>query len=64
MNEVPEAIYQRPTDYDLEHVGDTQDIAFFTQTCDALAAETGFGTGVRQRACHAAFSASGRGAWF
>src|SRR5689334_22827971 len=29
MSEVPEAIYQRPGDYDLEHVGDTQDIDFF-----------------------------------
>lgn len=28
--EVPEAIYQRPADYDLEHVGDTDDVEFFT----------------------------------
>jgi SAM-dependent methyltransferase len=31
MAEAPEAVYQRPTDYELEHVGDTEDIAFF---CD------------------------------
>ena len=30
MSEVPEAIYQRPGDYDLEHIGDTEDIVFFT----------------------------------
>ncbi|MCW3052990.1 MAG: class SAM-dependent methyltransferase [Chthonomonadales bacterium] len=29
MAEAPEAVYQRPIDYDLEHVGDTEDIAFF-----------------------------------
>jgi len=29
MPEVPEAIYQRPSDYDLEHVGDTEDVEFF-----------------------------------
>src|SRR5689334_19038134 len=29
MPDVPEAIYQRPGDYDLEHVGDTDDIDFF-----------------------------------
>lgn len=29
MAEIPEAIYQRPDDYDLEHVGDTEDIEFF-----------------------------------
>ena len=29
MSEIPEAIYQRPEDYDLEHVGDTEDIEFF-----------------------------------
>ena len=29
MSELPEAIYQRPGDYDLEHVGDTDDIDFF-----------------------------------
>lgn len=31
MAEAPEAVYQRPHDYELEHVGDTEDIAFF---CD------------------------------
>lgn len=31
MSEAPEAVYQRPIDYELEHVGDTEDIAFF---CD------------------------------
>jgi len=29
MAEAPEAVYLRPTDYELEHVGDTEDIAFF-----------------------------------
>lgn len=29
MPEIPEAIYQRPEDYDLEHVGDTEDVEFF-----------------------------------
>jgi len=29
MAAVPEAIYQRPSDYDLEHVGDTEDVGFF-----------------------------------
>jgi SAM-dependent methyltransferase len=29
MPELPEAIYQRPQDYDLEHVGDTEDVEFF-----------------------------------
>src|SRR5690348_9979024 len=29
MPELPEAIYQRPSDYDLEHVDDTADIDFF-----------------------------------
>ena len=29
MAETPEAVYQRPIDYELEHVGDTEDIAFF-----------------------------------
>src|SRR5687768_867496 len=29
MTDIPEAIYQRPQDYDLEHVGDTDDIEFF-----------------------------------
>lgn len=29
MANVPEAIYQRPGDYDLEHVGDTDDVKFF-----------------------------------
>lgn len=34
MAEVPEAIYQRPEDYDLEHVGDTDDVRFFvSQVC-------------------------------
>jgi SAM-dependent methyltransferase len=28
-SDVPEAIYQRPEDYDLEHVGDTADVDFF-----------------------------------
>jgi SAM-dependent methyltransferase len=27
--DVPEAIYQRPDDYDLEHVGDTEDVDFY-----------------------------------
>ncbi len=31
MSEAPEAIYQRPGDYDLEHVGDTDDIDFFVE---------------------------------
>ena len=31
MAETPEAVYQRPADYELEHIGDTEDIEFF---CD------------------------------
>lgn len=34
--EVPEAIYQRPEDYNLEHVGDTEDIAFFVDQVTQL----------------------------
>jgi SAM-dependent methyltransferase len=30
MSEAPEAIYRHPQDYELEHLGDTQDIEFFT----------------------------------
>ena len=37
MPEVPEAIYQRPEDYDLEHVGDTEDVQFFCTLITALA---------------------------
>lgn len=29
MPETPEAIYETPDDYDLEHVGDTEDVEFF-----------------------------------
>ena len=29
-DDVPEAIYLKPEDYDLEHVGDTEDVEFFT----------------------------------
>jgi SAM-dependent methyltransferase len=29
LSDIPESIYQRPGDYDLEHVGDTDDIDFF-----------------------------------
>ncbi len=36
MPEVPEAIYQRPGDYDLEHVGDTEDIEFFVSLVNRL----------------------------
>ena len=36
MPEVPEAIYQRPDDYDLEHIGDTTDIAFFVSLLQRL----------------------------
>lgn len=36
MSERPEAIYQRPHDYDLEHVGDTDDIAFFVSLLTRL----------------------------
>jgi SAM-dependent methyltransferase len=35
--EVPEAIYQRPEDYDLEHVGDTEDVDFFCALVKQLA---------------------------
>jgi len=34
MTEIPEAIYERPSDYDLEHVGDTDDIEFFVSLLD------------------------------
>lgn len=37
MPEVPEAIYKRPEDYDLEHVGDTEDVQFFCALITALA---------------------------
>lgn len=36
MAEIPEAIYQRPTDYDLEHIGDTDDIDFFVKQVSKL----------------------------
>jgi SAM-dependent methyltransferase len=36
MGEVPEAIYLKPRDYDLEHVGDTDDIAFFVELVTRL----------------------------
>lgn len=36
MAEIPEAIYQRPGDYDLEHVGDTEDIDFFVNLAARL----------------------------
>lgn len=36
MAELPEAIYQRPQDYDLEHVGDTDDIEFFVSLLKRL----------------------------
>ncbi|MBV9469635.1 MAG: class I SAM-dependent methyltransferase [Abitibacteriaceae bacterium] len=36
MPETPEAIYQRPSDYDLEHVGDTDDIEFFVSLLGRL----------------------------
>lgn len=36
MAELPEAIYQRPQDYDLEHVGDTDDIDFFVSLVTRL----------------------------
>ncbi len=35
--EVPEAIYQRPEDYDLEHAGDTDDVRFFCALVTQLA---------------------------
>lgn len=37
MADVPEAIYQRPGDYDLEHVGDTEDVEFFTHLVTQIA---------------------------
>lgn len=36
MSEVPEAIYQRPSDYDLEHVDDTADVEFFVSLIERL----------------------------
>lgn len=36
MPELPEAIYQRPSDYDLEHVGDTEDVEFFVSLVNRL----------------------------
>lgn len=36
MPKVPEAIYQRPSDYDLEHVGDTEDVEFFVSLVGRL----------------------------
>jgi SAM-dependent methyltransferase len=36
MQEIPEAIYQRPEDYDLEHVGDTKDVEFFVSLVTRL----------------------------
>jgi SAM-dependent methyltransferase len=36
MSETPEAIYERPSDYDLEHVGDTRDIEFFVSLARRL----------------------------
>ena len=35
-SDVPEAIYQRPEDYDLEHVGDTEDVDFFVDQVTRL----------------------------
>lgn len=36
MSELPEAIYERPEDYDLEHVGDTDDVEFFVSLLGRL----------------------------
>lgn len=36
MSELPEAIYEHPSDYDLEHVGDTDDIEFFVSLVENL----------------------------
>lgn len=36
MSKSPEAIYERPEDYDLEHVGDTADIEFFVSLLKRL----------------------------
>lgn len=36
MPVLPEAIYQHPSDYDLEHVGDTDDIEFFVSLLTRL----------------------------
>lgn len=36
MAETPEAVYQHPSDYELEHVGDTEDIAFFCRLARRL----------------------------
>lgn len=36
MAESPEAIYLRPSDYDLEHIGDTDDIDFFVKLLTGL----------------------------
>ena len=36
MPELPEAIYLRPSDYDLEHVGDTADVEFFVSLATRL----------------------------
>jgi SAM-dependent methyltransferase len=33
---MPEQIYERPDDYDLEHEGDTEDIAFFVRLAERL----------------------------
>lgn len=35
-DEIPEAIYQRPDDYDLEHIGDTDDVVFFVNLVTRL----------------------------
>lgn len=37
MTDIPEAIYQRPEDYDLEHVGDDDDVDFFRDLVTRLA---------------------------
>ena len=36
MAEATEAVYERPIDYELEHVGDTEDIAFFCRLARRL----------------------------
>ena len=34
FNTIMEAIYQRPRDYDLEHEGDDEDVAFYVKLLD------------------------------
>jgi hypothetical protein len=47
-----EAIYQRPRDYDLEHEGDEEDVAFYVKLLEKWAAPAVNGAGVGQRARH------------